>query len=255
MVDPTEWTKRFLDPAQLGEMAARFGLDPMQASAATLALKPALDAAIKRRAADPRGIAEMLGWVKPKPDFAAAMPGGEALGKLFGSRELTAAIIDQIARTSGVDRRSLEIVLPLASETVMASFADTLKSHPLTEGLGKIFEPKPRAAPTLDEMLTDTFGPETSRLVGDTLRQTPNPIGPTTLFGEVLGEFLRGFNNGGPPIDEEIAPEDEVPQPSEMVDRLFEAGRDAQAEQARAIEALFDRYWKDGPHTVLTGSG
>ena len=255
MLDPMEWAKQLLDPTKLTETATRFGLDATQAKAATAALKPAFDAAIRRRAADPRGIAEMLGWVKPKPDFAASMPGGEALGRLFGSRELTAAIIDQIARTSGVDKRSLEIMLPLVSESVMATFADNLKRHPLTEGLGTLFEPKPRAAPTLDEMLTDTFGAETSRLVGETLRKTPNPIGPTTFFGEVLGEFIRGFNNGGPPIDEVVAPEDQVPQPSEVVDRLFEAGRDVQAEQARAIEALFDRYLKDGPHTALVGTG
>ena len=59
----------------------------------------------------------------------------------------------------------------------------------------------------------------------------------------------------GPPIDEVPHPDDVVPPPSEVVDRLFEAGRDAQAEQARALEALFDRYWKDGPHTMLTGGG
>lgn len=255
MIDAMELMKQFLDPSRLGETARRYGVTPEQAFQATSALQPALSAALKRRAADPRGLAEMMGWVKPKPDFAAAMPGGEALGKLFGSRELTAAIIDQIARTSGADKRSLEIMLPLASEAVMASFSESLKSHPLTEGLGVLFEPKPRAAPTLDEVLTDNFGPATSRLVGKTLKETPNPIGPSTFFGEVLGEFIRGFNNGGPPIDEEPHPDDVVPPPSEVVDRLFEAGRDAQAEQARALEALFDRYWKDGPHTVLTGGG
>ena len=253
MFDPKEMTRPFLDPARLFDTAAAFGLGPEQVRMATTALRPAIDAALKRRAADPRAMAEIMGWVKPKPDLAAALPGGEALGKLFGSRELTAAIIDQISRTSGVDKRSLEIMLPIASEAVMSGFAANLKLHPLTEGLATLFEPKPRAAPTLDEILTDTFGPETSRVVGKALKETPNPIGPTSFFGEVLGEFIRGFNNGGPPIDEEVAPEDQVPQPSEMVDRLFEAGRDAQAEQARALEALFDRYWKDGPHTVLVG--
>ncbi len=253
MLDTMEMMKRMFDPARLGEFAARSGMSLDQARSATAALQPALSAALKRRAADPRGMAEMMGWVKPKPDFAASMPGGEALGKLFGSRELTAAIIDQIARTSGIDKRSLEITLPLASEAVMATFSENLKSHPLTEGLGTLFEPKPRAAPTLDEVLTDNFGPATSRLVGKTLKETPNPIGPTNFFGEVLGEFLRGFNNGGPPIDEEPHPDDVVPPPSEVVDRLFEAGRDAHAEQARALEALFDRYWKDGPHTAFSG--
>ncbi len=253
MFDPKEMTKQFLDPTRLVETAAAFGLGPDQVRGATAALGPAIDAALKRRAADPRALAEIMGWVKPKPDLAAAMPGGEALGKLFGSRELTQAIVDQISRTSGVDKRSLEIMLPIASEAVMVSFAETLKSHPLTEGLATLFQPKPRPAPTLDEILTDNFGAETSRLVADTLKNTPNPIGPSTFFGEVLGEFVRGFNNGGPPIDEEIAPEDQVPQPREMVDRLFEAGRDAQAEQARALEALFDRYWKDGPYAALVG--
>lgn len=247
MFDPQELTKQFLDPSRLIDTASAFGLSADQVRSATAALGPAIDTALKRRAADPRALAEIMGWVKPKPDLAAAMPGGEALGRLFGSRQLTAAIIDQIAKTSGIDKRSLEIMLPIASEAVMGSFAETLRSHPLTEGLATLFQPKPRPAPTLDEILTDNFGAETSRLVGDTLKKTPNPLGPSTFFGEVLGEFIRGFNNGGPPIDEEIAPEDRVPQPSAMVDRLFEAGRDAQAEQARALEALFDRYWTDGP--------
>jgi len=251
MREAMELMSKFLDPKNLVEQAMSKGIGPDQALAAVSALTPAIGAALRRRAADPRGLAEMMGWVKPKPDLAASFPGGEALGRLFGSRELTAALIDQISRTSGLDKRSLELVLPLATEATMATFADSLKSHPLTEGLGTLFEPKPRAAPSLDEMLTDTFGPETSRLVGETLRSTPNPIGPSTFFGEVLGEFVRGFNNGGPPIDEEPHPDDVVPPPSEVVDRLFEAGRDVQAEQAKALEALFDRYWKDGPHTAL----
>ena len=253
MRDALELMTQFLDPGRLVERAAASGTSPDQALSAIAALTPAIGAALRRRAADPRGLAEMMGLVKPKPDFAAAMPGGEALGRLFGSKELTRAVIDQIAATSGVDKRTLEIVLPLTAEAAMATFAEGLKSHPLTEGLGVIFEPKPRAAPTLGEILSDTLGPETARLVSTTLEKTPNPIGPTNLFGEVLGEFLRGFNNGGPPIDEEPAPEDVVPHPREVVDRLFEAGRDAQAEQNRALEALFDRYWKDGPHTLLVG--
>ena len=42
-------------------------------------------------------------------------------------------------------------------------------------------------------------------VVGKALRDTPNPMGPSNPLGEILGEFLRGFNNGGPPIDEPIA--------------------------------------------------
>lgn len=244
MLDPMELMKQFLDPELLGGAALRSGMSPKEAMDAAVALTPAIGAAMRRRAADPRGLAEMMGLVKPKPDFAASMPGGEALGRLFGSRELTGALIDQIAATSGVDKKSLEIMLPLATEATMATFSDNLKSHPLTEGLGVLFAPKPRSAPTLDEILTDTIGPNTSRLVGKTLKETPNPMGPTNLFGEVIGEFIRGFNNGGPPIDEKVAPEDVVPHPRELVDRMFEAGRDAQAEQSRALEALFDRYWK-----------
>lgn len=246
MLDPMNMMKQFVEPAHLADIASRYGLTTEQAIDATSVLQPAVFAAMRRRAADPRGLAEMMGLVKPKPDFAASMPGGEALGRLFGSRELTRAVIDQIATTSGADKRALEIMLPLASEAVMASFSDTLKQHPLTESMGTFFTPKPRAAPTLDEILTDTIGPNTSRLVAKTLKGAPNPVGPGSLFGEVLGEFMRGFNNAGPPIDEEVAPEDEVPPPSAVVDRLFEAGRDAQAEQAKALEALFDRYWKTG---------
>lgn len=245
MFDSLESLMKLAEPAKLMADLAAFGMTPDQAKPAFEALAPVLSAAMRRRAADPRGLAEMMGLVKPKPDFAASMPGGEALGRLFGSRQLTSAIIDQVAATSGLDKRTLEIALPLATEQVMAAFSDGLKSHPLTEGLGTILAPKPRAAPTLDEILTDTIGPNTSRLVGKTLRETPNPIGPSNYFGEILGEFMRGFNNGGPPIDEPIAPEDEVPHPREVVDRLFEAGRAAQGEQSRAFEALFDRFWSD----------
>lgn len=248
MREAMETMARLFDPSRLVEIADLYGLTPDQAVTASEALRPALAAAIRRRAADPRGLAEMMGLVKPKPDLAAAMPGGEALGRLFGSRELTAAIIDRIAETTGTDKRSLEILLPLASEAVMAQFSDNLKSHPLTEGLGTLIAPRPRAAPTLDEILTDTLGAETANLVGRTLEGTPNPLGPTNLFGEMLGEFLRGFNNGGPPPEEAEDPA----HAREVVDRLFEAGRDAQAEQIRSFEAMIDRWWKEGPHTALS---
>lgn len=236
---------KWMDPAKFSEALAASGIAGEQGRMAFDALWPALNTAIRRRAADPRGLAEMMGLVKPKPDFAASMPGGEALGRLFGSREVTSAVIDVVAATSGVDRRVLEITLPLAAEQTMAAFSDALRANPLTEALAPLIEPKPRAAPTLEEVLTDTIGPNTSRLVTKTLRETPNPMGPTNLFGEVLGEFLRGFNNGGPPIDEPIAPEDEVPPPGLAVGRLFEAGRTAQSEQQKALEAIFDRFWSN----------
>ncbi len=252
MFDPMELMKKFSDPATLIATAGTRGVTPGDTRAAVEALVPALSSALRRRAADPRGLAEMMGLVKPKPDFAASMPGGEALGRLFGSRALTSAVIDQVAGVSGVDKRTLEIVLPMATETVMSAFSDSLKTHPLTEGLGTMLAPKPRAAPDLDEILTDTIGPNTARLVGKTLRETPNPLGPTNPLGEILGEFMRGFNNGGPPIDEPVAPEDAVPHPREVVDRLFEAGRDVHGEQSRALEAVFDRFWKDAGELAAT---
>ena len=241
MFEPLDVLRKFMEPGKLVEAIAGKGVTPEQGFAAVEALGPALAAAMRRRAADPRGLAEMMGLVKPKPDFAASMPGGEALGRLFGSREVSSAVIDVVAAGSGVDRRVLEIALPLATESAMAAFAENLKAHPLTEGLGEVMTPRPRAAPTLDEIITDTIGPNTSRLVGKTLRETPNPIGPMNVFGEILGEFMRGFNNGGPPIDEPDP--DPVPAPGRSVDRLFEAGRSAQGEQARALEAIFDRFW------------
>jgi hypothetical protein len=236
---------KLMDPAKISDVLSTRGMSVEQSRAAFDALVPALGQAMRRRAADPRGLAEMMGLVKPKPDFAASMPGGEALGRLFGSRQLTEAVIDTVSKTSGVDRKVLEIALPLATEQTMAAFADTLKSHPLTETFAPLVEPKPRSAPTLEEILTDSIGPATSRLVGKALRETPNPIGPQNVFGEILGEFIRGFNNGGPPIDEELAPEDEVPPPGRAVGQLFEAGRAAQDEQHRALEAIFDRFWSD----------
>lgn len=245
MLDPIALMKNFQETAKLGELAAATGLAPAQARSAAEALLPALAATLRRRAADPRGLAEMMGLVKTKPDFAASMPGGEALGRLFGSREVTRAVIDQVAKTSGVDARVLDVVLPATAESMMGAFSDALKSHPLTQGLAPLIEPKPRSAPTLDEILTDTIGPNTSRLVGKTLAGTPNPLGPSNPFGEILGEFIRGFNNGGPPIDEPVAPEDEIPSPAVTVARLFEAGREAQDEHARAIDTVLDRFFKD----------
>jgi len=36
-----------------------------------------------------------------------------------------------------------------------------------------------------------------------------------------------------------------VPPPGRTVGRLFEAGRAAQSEQQKAVEAIFDRFWSD----------
>lgn len=255
MKDTLEALRQFWDPAALGERLAATGLGAADARTALEALGPAISAAMRRRAADPRGLAEMMGLVKAKPDFAASLPGGEALGRLFGSQAVTAAVIDAVAAGSGVDRRVLEQALPLAAEGAMAALAETLRANPLTEGLADLAEPKPRAAPTLDEILTDSFGPATSRLVGKTLRETPNPIGPGNVFGEILGEFMRGFNNGGPPHDEPVAAHDAVPPPSRAVGHLFEASRAAGDEQARALEAVFDRFWKDAAEIAAAHAG
>lgn len=255
MQETLEALRRLWDPAALGDRLAAAGLGPRDAHAALEALGPAISAAIRRRAADPRGLAEMMGLVKARPDFAASLPGGEALGRLFGSQAVTAAVIDAVAAGSGVEKRVLEQALPLAAEGAMVALAETLRANPLTEALADFAEPKPRAAPTLDEILTDNFGPSTSRLVGKTLRETPNPLGPGNVFGEILGEFMRGFNNGGPPHDEPVAAEDAVPPPSRAVGRLFEASRAAGDDQARALEAIFDRFWKDAAEIAAARAG
>ncbi len=252
MLDPAGLLRRFADFGKIAEAATAFGVSPERAGTAIEALAPALAAAMRRRAADPRGLAEMMGFVRPKPDFAAAFPGGEAIGRLFGSRELTRMVIDRVAETSGLDKRTLEIVAPLAGEAVMANFAAGLRANPLTEALAPLFEPKPRAAPSLGEVLDDTVGPATSRLVLDTLKGTPNPFGPGNPFGDILGEFVRGFNNGGPPEDE---PADAPPPPGVTVERLFAAGRDAGAEQARAFEAMFDRFFAEAATRGTAGGG
>jgi hypothetical protein len=70
------------------------------------------------------------------------------------------------------------------------------------------------------------------------LKATPNPAGPGTPMGDMMSEFLKGFNRGRAP---EAKPEPE--KPKDIIGQMFAAGKEAQASQTQAFEDIFDRFW------------
>ncbi len=127
-------------------LAARFGLAPERAEAATQAMIPAFSAALERLKAHPEALggllAELAGgghgasWVEPGVDPGAA--GADAAAKVFGSPEAIRHVAQRVAETSGVAPATVEAMLPAVASILLGGLAHQMASQGLGGSLGDL---------------------------------------------------------------------------------------------------------------------
>src|SRR6266702_313482 len=97
----------------IGNIAAKFGISPEQASAAINALTPALSQGLQAQTQDPAGFGQILGHLNDPThqaaygdasvahDPAAASAGGDLLGQIFGNSGI-GQIVEHVSATTGI---------------------------------------------------------------------------------------------------------------------------------------------------------
>jgi hypothetical protein len=211
-----------LDNSHDGEgMAAfgrEFGLTPTQTHAAVTALLPAISTGLKQSTATPDGLGNMFAMMGQQadlqnmyddpetafgPDGVAA--GNDALSVIFGSPDVSRAVIDQAQNFSGVSSNILKKMLPVLAGILLAGLMRSGSS-------GKSAAPG-QSAPSggsLGDILGQIFGRAMQGSAGGAspgpAQQIPPPgsqpaplptdAGQPFPEGDILGSILRELDKG-----------------------------------------------------------
>ena len=119
-----------LDNAHDGEgmtaLGRQFGLTPAQTQAAVTALLPAISTGLKQSTATLDGLAKLFGMMGQQQDLRdmyddpetafgseGVAAGNDALSVIFGSPDMSRAVVDQAQKFSGVSSDILKKLLPV----------------------------------------------------------------------------------------------------------------------------------------------
>jgi hypothetical protein len=195
-----------------------FGLTPTQTEAAVTALLPAISTGLKQSTATPDGLGNLFGVMGQQQDLQAMYdnpetafgPEGLAAGKdalsvIFGSPDVSRAVIDQAQNFSGVSSDILKKMLPVLAGVLLSGLMRSGSSGksaspglPAPSGgslgdiLGQIFGRGMPGSPGAPVDPGQTFPPPASQ---------PPPLptdagGQPTPEGDILGSILRELEKG-----------------------------------------------------------
>ena len=175
----------------ISAIGRQFGLDDEQTRAALDALVPVVAAGMRRTAQSPEGLQEVLrqvltgGYGGSLDDdravsFERAKPAGdEVLGQIFGDKQVSREVAQQLSATSGVGAAILKKLLPIVATMVLGTLAKRMGSG--------------------------------GAMAGERVPQPRSDGG-----GGGLGDILRDVLGGGGPVGGGQAAPQQVPQPQPM---------------------------------------
>jgi hypothetical protein len=211
----------------LAELGKQFGLDAAQTQAAIDALAPVVAAGIRRNTQDDGGFADLIsalarGNHAQYVDDPAVLEspaviddGNAILGHVFGSKDVSRGVAQQLSASSGIGASVLKKLLPIVAAMVMgqiakkalgggaASRAPAPAPEPSGGSLGDILGQvlgggKPTSQGQgggLGDILGDILSGGQGR--AQTQTRAPAPGGGGGGLGDILGDILGG-GQGGP---------------------------------------------------------
>lgn len=262
--------------AAFDNLARAYGMSPEQMQAAAAALSPAFAQGFARRTqgdASARRFAQMLNtetYARAFDAQAAALDhstkaaGDDALGALFGSKDVSRAVAAQAAAASGVQAELIRKVLPVLASILIGGFMKAAQSAGSPA-------PKPDAPP--QPGFPGDFGP-----IGDFWKQMTggatagaaagqgggenpqNPFqdwmggfgkpgatpdaAPSNPLGDAMAETLNTMFGGVPKAEPEAPPAATAPPPEAGTKRTpFDDMADVSAGNAKAMEQIFDAFF------------
>jgi hypothetical protein len=210
-----------LDNAHDGEgvttLSREFDLTPAQTQAAITALLPAISMGLKQSTATVDGLGKLLGMMGQQQDLhemyedsetafgsEGVAAGNDALSVIFGSPQVSRAVVDQAQKASGVSADILKKLLPVIAGVVLSG----LMRSGSTPKSARPEQPAPSGG-SLGDILGQIFGRGTAGAPGlpaDRGQQSPPPdrqsppISPsstdTAPEGDLLGTILRELQKG-----------------------------------------------------------
>ncbi len=210
-----------MDIAAVGR---QFGLDEAQTRAALDALVPVVAAGVRKTAQSPDGFQEIVrsvltgGYGNALDDdeavtFDRAKPAGDqVLGQIFGEKEVSREVAQQLSATSGVGAAILKKLLPIVATMVLGTLAKKMGSGGAVAG-----ERAPPASPGggFGDILRDVLGGGQAAPEQVPQRQAQRPMrAPGSEQGgsleDILGDILGRRGGGDDPgrvVVEQVPPD------------------------------------------------
>jgi hypothetical protein len=182
------------DQRHVQALARQFGLDEAQARAAMEQLAPVVAAGMRQQAQSAEGLGQLLealargtvgGMSATDPDQMRAH-GNDILGQVFGDKDVSRGVAQQISGATGIGASVLKQMLPVIAMAVASSFLKTLFTGRGASPAPQ--RPAPRQADAgggLGDILNDMLGGGR----GQPQRQAPPQGGG---LGEILNDMLGG---------------------------------------------------------------
>jgi Bacterial protein of unknown function (DUF937) len=204
-----------LAAAEGGEAMAmlgrEFGLTPQQTQAAVMALLPAISTGLKQATATPEGLGSLFGVMGQQrdlhamygaPDVAFAQAGraagNDVLSVIFGSPDVSRAVVDQAQQFSGVGSSILKKMLPVIVGMIVSGLMGGRSGQAAPKG-----SPASPTGGGLGDILGQIFGRGAPGSPPSQLPQFPSPGGQPTPTptdaggqGDLLGHILRELEKG-----------------------------------------------------------
>jgi hypothetical protein len=137
------------DGEALVTLGSEFGLSPQQTESAVTALLPAISTGLKKATATPEGLGNLFGIMGYQQDLhemhgdpeAALGPGGRAAGNdvlsvIFGSPDVSLAVVDQAQKFSGVSSEILKKMLPALAGIAVSGLMGGKSSRAVSQRSG-----------------------------------------------------------------------------------------------------------------------
>lgn len=272
--------------AAFDNIARAYGMSPEQLRAMTAALTPAFAQGFQRQSLSDEGarrfseLFQTEAYARAFEAQAAALgpetrgAGEDALGALFGSKDVSRAVAAQAAAVSGVQAQIIRDVLPVLASILMGGFMKAMQGAGAPAAgfpgpFGEMFSgAKPSAASAPQNPFQgwmDAFGRVTPTQGATT---TGNPL------GDMMGEMMKGMFGGaaaetapepepaakpkaGKPKADNAPPSGSADDDSRAstsaaenpFDDLVATGRELSAQNAEAMSQIFDAFFGDKKKT------
>jgi hypothetical protein len=159
----------------LSAIGQQFGLTEEQTRAAFDALTPVVASGVRRSAQSPTGLQDILSSALNGNQNLDAASGNEILGQIFGSKDVSRGVAQQLSATSGIGAAVLKQLLPIIASIVMGQVAKKMGGGGQSSGGGG-----------LGDILGDILG-------GGSQQQAPQSQGGG------LEDILKDILGGGAP--------------------------------------------------------
>jgi len=212
-------------------LARQFGLSRQQTEQAIALMMPAFSNGLKRNTADPLGLMNFMSALSsgqhkkyhddPQQAFReeAIYEGNQILGHLFGSKDTSRAVADQVALVSGIGPAILKQMLPVVASMMMGGLFKGSTGNGAGGPMGEM----------LATIMKTMMGGAMPGMMGEG-RGAQNPM-MDNPFGKMMESFMEsamgGAAEGPPPVPEPEKPATSI-RGEDIFGEMFDAGRKVQ---------------------------